>query len=80
MEFIGGVVALALLSVPVLLIVILVKVSGLEKQIAALMKNPGEADQPRPECATVENSKDNLDNKEQQENIVPSCSSCLLNT
>ena len=57
--------ALALLSVPVLLIVILVKVCGLENQVATLMKKFNAANPPRPAGVPVVSSKNNLDNKGQ---------------
>ena len=57
--------ALALLSVPVLLIVILVKVCGLEDQFATLMKKLAAANPPRPTGVPVVNSENNLNNKGQ---------------
>ena len=56
---------LALLSVPVLLIVILVKVCGLEDQFATLMKKLAAANPPRPTGVPVVNSENNLNNKGQ---------------
>lgn len=56
---------LALLSVPVLLIVILVKVSGLEGQIATLMKKLIAVNSPRHLDAPVVRYENNLGNKEQ---------------
>lgn len=56
---------LALLSVPVLLIVILVKVCGLEDQFATLMKKLAAANPPRPTGVPVVNSENNLKNKGQ---------------
>ena len=65
MEGLVLLIALVLLSIPIMLIVTLVKVCGLENQVATLMEKFNAANPPRPTGVPVVSSKNNLGNKEQ---------------